>query len=53
MSEIAIFESANGEVLVQLEQESVWLNQKQMGEFFDKNVRTISEHIKNILKRVG
>lgn len=50
MSEIAIFESANGEVLVQLEQESVWLNQKQMGELFDKNVRTISEHINNIFK---
>tara|TARA_R110000850_G_scaffold46830_1_gene117729 strand:+ start:766 stop:1395 length:630 start_codon:yes stop_codon:yes gene_type:complete len=50
MSEIAIFESAKGEVLVQLEQESVWLNQKQMGELFDKNVRTISEHINNIFK---
>lgn len=50
MSEIAIFKSEKGEVLVHLEQESVWLNQKQMGELFDKNIRTISEHINNIFK---
>jgi prophage maintenance system killer protein len=50
MSEIAIFESAKGEVLVHLDQETVWLTQKQMGELFEKNVRTISEHINNVFK---
>ncbi len=30
--------------------ESVWLNQAQMCELFDKNKRTISEHIRNIFK---
>lgn len=50
MDDIAIFESDNGEIWVQLEKETVWLNQKQMGELFDKNVRTISEHINNVFK---
>jgi len=28
--------------------ETVWLTQKLMAELFQKNVRTINEHIKNI-----
>jgi len=50
MTDIAIFESTQGDVQVQLEQETVWLTQKQMSELFEKNVRTISEHINNIFK---
>jgi hypothetical protein len=30
--------------------ETVWLNQAQLCELFDKNKRTISEHIRNIFK---
>ena len=33
-----------------LEQDTVWLTQAQMAELFDKNVRTISEHIRNVFK---
>ncbi|MDH4556820.1 hypothetical protein E8F11_16880 [Pseudomonas sp. BN417] len=33
---------------VRLEGEAVWLTQRQMAELFDKNIRTISEHIRNI-----
>ena len=33
---------------VRLEQDTVWLTQKQMAELFDKDVRTINEHIKNV-----
>nr|WP_238401075.1 RhuM family protein [Alloalcanivorax marinus] len=33
-----------------MEGETVWLSQKQMAELFDKNVRTINEHVKNIFK---
>lgn len=33
---------------VRLIEESVWLTQAQMSELFDKDKRTISEHIKNI-----
>jgi len=35
---------------VRLEQETVWLTQNQMAELFDKNRRTITEHIRNIYK---
>jgi len=37
-------------VEVKFEQETVWLSQKQMSELFDKDVRTINEHIKTIYK---
>ena len=30
--------------------ESLWLSQKQLAELFQKNVRTINEHIRNIFK---
>lgn len=40
-------------VEVRLEDETVWLSQKQMGELFDKDVRTINEHIQNICKGEG
>ena len=30
--------------------ETIWLNQKQMGILFDKSPKTISEHINNIFK---
>lgn len=33
---------------VQLEKESIWVTQKQMGELFGKDVRTINEHVGNI-----
>ncbi len=33
---------------VRLEEDTVWLTQKQMAELFQKDVRTVNEHIKNI-----
>lgn len=48
---IALYQQDGGACLdVHLEAETVWLTQKQMAELFDKNVRTINEHIKNIFK---
>ncbi len=35
---------------VRLEEDTVWLSQKQMAELFDKDTDTISLHIKNIYK---
>ena len=48
--EIVIYETSDGKTSleVQLEKETVWLTQKQMANLFDKDVRTINEHIKNI-----
>lgn len=49
---IQIYQAEDGRTRleVQLDQETVWLTQKQMAELFDKNVRTVNEHIKNIFK---
>src|SRR3989338_8899848 len=46
---IVIYQSADGSIAteVRLEGETVWLSQKQMAELFDKDVRTINEHIIN------
>ena len=48
--EIIIYQSEDGQSLleVHLQEETVWLTQKQMAHLFDKDVRTINEHVKNI-----
>lgn len=49
--EIVIYESKDGPKLeVRLEEDTVWLTQKQMAILFDKSISTINEHIKNIYK---
>lgn len=50
--QIVIYQSESDEhqIEVRIEQETVWLSQAQMCELFDKNKRTISEHIGNIFK---
>ncbi|HHO48432.1 MAG TPA: hypothetical protein ENN06_08285 [Desulfobacteraceae bacterium] len=48
--EIVIFQTDDGEssLQVHLEEESVWLSQRQMADLFAKDVRTVNEHIKNV-----
>jgi len=41
-------EDGKTEIEVSLENETVWLSQAQMAELFQKDVRTISEHIQNV-----
>jgi prophage maintenance system killer protein len=49
--EIVIYKAPEGpELKVTLTDETVWLNQAQMAELFDKDVRTVNEHIKNVYK---
>ncbi len=50
MSDIVIYEDGNVELKTTLENETVWLNQKQMSELFGKSKKTVSEHIGNIFK---
>jgi hypothetical protein len=47
---IEIFTSIDNQTVVQVrfEQDTVWLNQKQLGELFDKDADTIGLHLKNI-----
>ena len=49
---LIIFKTTDGKLSidVNLNEDTVCLNQKQMSELFDKNVKTINEHIKNIFK---
>ncbi|MCK0115348.1 RhuM family protein [Gelidibacter sp. F63206] len=51
-NQIEIYQAKDGstQINVQFEQDTVWLTQAQMGQLFDKNKRTISEHISNIFK---
>lgn len=50
--EIVIYTSEDGSISLdtKLENDTIWLTQKQMAVLFDKNVRTVNEHIKNIFK---
>ena len=50
--EIVIYTSEDGTVSLdtKLQDETIWLTQKQMAELFDKNIRTVNEHINNIFK---
>ena len=49
-SEILFYTAENGKTKIQvrLEDETVWLTQKQIAELFDKSRVTITEHIKNV-----
>lgn len=48
--EIIIYqdEKGNTNIDVRLENETIWLTQKQMAELFERDVRTINEHIINV-----
>lgn len=49
-AEFLIFTAQSGEesIEVRYEDETIWLTQKLMAELFQKDVRTISEHLRNI-----
>jgi prophage antirepressor-like protein len=47
---IIVYENGEIELKVSVEQDTIWLRQKQIAELFDKDVRTINEHIKATCK---
>ena len=51
-SQILLYRAEDGktQIQVKLQDETVWLTQAQMAELFQKNVRTISEHIQNLFE---
>ncbi len=51
-SEFLLYQTEDGQsrIEVRLENETVWLSQVRMCALFDKNKRTISEHIRNIFR---
>lgn len=52
MEQVEIYQSEDGalQLSVPMRDDTVWLSQTQMCTLFDKNKRTISEHIRNIFK---
>jgi hypothetical protein len=50
--EIVLYQTGNGEprIEVRFVDESLWLTQKLIAELFQKDVRTINEHLKNIFE---
>lgn len=38
------------EIPISIKEDTIWLSQKQIAELFDKDVRTINDHIKAIYK---
>ncbi|MEA2047154.1 MAG: RhuM family protein [Campylobacterota bacterium] len=50
MSEIVIYEDGDFLLNATVDDETIWLNQKQMAELFGKSVKTINEHVNNIFK---
>lgn len=51
-NEIEIYQSPDGhaEVQVTFEGETVWLNQEQLGQLFDRDRTVVGRHIRNIFK---
>ena len=50
--EVILYQAEDGatRIEVRLEGETVWLSQKAMAELFQKDVRTVNDHIRNILE---
>lgn len=51
-SELILYQAEDGKTRleVRFEGETVWLSQKQLAELFQKDIRTINEHIKNVFE---
>ncbi len=50
MSDIVIYENGTVALNAQVQNETIWLSQKQIANLFDVNVPAISKHMKNIFK---
>ena len=48
-NEIILFKNQNVKLEVNIKEETVWLNRKQMAELFERDIKTIGKHINNAL----
>ena len=48
--ELLLYQTEDGETRIQLRMidGSLWMTQRQMAELFQKDVRTVSEHLRNV-----
>ncbi len=53
-NKIILYNTEDGETRIEVavENDTVWLSQKQMAELFDKDVKTVNEHIQNVYSEV-
>ena len=51
ISNIIVYNDGELELKVSVENETIWLTQKQLGELFNIEIHTINYHIKNIFKQ--
>ena len=49
-NEIILFENQGVKLEVNLKDETVWLNRKQLSKLFERDIKTIGKHINNALK---
>jgi hypothetical protein len=51
-SELVLYQAEDGRtrIEVRLQNETVWLTQKQMADLFQKDVRTINDHVQNLFE---
>lgn len=51
-SDLMLYQAEDGKtkIDVRLQDDTVWLTQKQMSELFQKDVRTVNEHIQNLFE---
>jgi prophage maintenance system killer protein len=50
MSEIVIYDDGDVALNATVEDETIWLSQKQMSKLFGKSIKTINEHVTNVFK---
>lgn len=50
MSNLINYNDGEIEVTISIKEDTIWLSQKQIAELFDKDVRTVNDHIKAIYK---
>ena len=50
-NQIIVYDNGEIELKVSMEDETIWLTQKQIAELFDVNIPAISKHIKNIFSQ--
>ena len=50
MKDVVIYQTDQGSIEVTLEQDTIWLTQRQMGELFDTSPENVLMHLRNIYK---
>lgn len=51
MSDVVVYSDGELELNISVNDETVWLTQKQLGDLFGVEVHTVNYHIKNIFKQ--